>query len=56
VDWWGVGILIFEMLAGYTPFMPKPTNIMALYERVIKGEGFPELTDPINPANLAYPC
>lgn len=35
VDWWSFGILIFEMLAGYTPFCdPSP---MKTYEKILAG-------------------
>lgn len=35
VDWWSFGILIFEMLAGYTPFCdPSP---MKTYENILAG-------------------
>lgn len=36
VDWWSFGILIFEMLAGYTPFCdPSP---MKTYENILAGQ------------------
>jgi serine/threonine protein kinase len=35
-DWWAVGILIFEMLCGYTPF--KASTKMACYQRIIHDE------------------
>jgi protein kinase A len=36
VDWWCIGIFIFEMLASYTPFYGKGGN-MKMYERVVRG-------------------
>ncbi|KAH3900952.1 cAMP-dependent protein kinase SCDLUD_002414 [Saccharomycodes ludwigii] len=33
VDWWSLGILIFEMLAGYTPFYDS--NTMETYENIL---------------------
>lgn len=33
VDWWTLGVLIFEMAAGYPPFTAKDT--MKLYEKII---------------------
>lgn len=35
VDWWTLGVLIFEMLAGYTPFYDK--NPMVSCEKVLSG-------------------
>ncbi|CDR45935.1 CYFA0S20e02036g1_1 [Cyberlindnera fabianii] len=35
VDWWSFGILIFEMLAGYTPFYD--TSPMKTYENILAG-------------------
>lgn len=35
VDWWALGVLIFEMLAGYPPFYDdKP---MGIYQRILDG-------------------
>lgn len=35
-DWWAMGILVYEMLAGYPPFYaPEPFEI---YQKVLKGE------------------
>ena len=35
VDWYALGVLIFEMLAGYPPFFTEDGNPMKLYEKVI---------------------
>ncbi|KAI8093288.1 camp-dependent protein kinase 10 [Halteromyces radiatus] len=36
VDWWSLGILIFEMLAGYPPFYDD--NHFGIYERILGGK------------------
>lgn len=36
VDWWSLGVLIFEMLAGYTPFYD--TTPMKTYEKILSGK------------------
>lgn len=36
VDWWSLGILIFEMLCGYTPFWDNGSP-MKIYENILKG-------------------
>ncbi|OXA49339.1 cAMP-dependent protein kinase catalytic subunit [Folsomia candida] len=35
VDWWAVGVLIFEMCAGYPPFFGN--SQMAIYEKIVDG-------------------
>jgi len=35
VDWWAMGILIFEMLAGYPPFYDE--NPFGIYQKVLAG-------------------
>ncbi|KAI7898921.1 camp-dependent protein kinase 10 [Cokeromyces recurvatus] len=36
VDWWSLGILIFEMMAGYPPFYDD--NHFGIYERILGGK------------------
>lgn len=36
VDWWALGVLMFEMLAGYPPFTAE--NPYGIYQKVLKGE------------------
>ena len=36
VDWWGLGILVYEMLAGYPPF--SGANPYEIYERILEGK------------------
>jgi len=45
VDWWALGILIFEMLAGYPPFYDE--NPFGIYQKILKGAiEFPRHMDP----------
>jgi len=45
VDWWALGILIFEMLAGYPPFFDD--NPFGIYEKILGGRiQFPSHFDP----------
>ncbi|WWD03140.1 hypothetical protein V865_001187 [Kwoniella europaea PYCC6329] len=43
VDWYALGVLIFEMLAGYPPFFTEDGNPMKLYEKV----RYPSYFDPL---------
>jgi len=45
VDWWALGILMFEMLAGYPPFYDE--NPFGIYQKVLAGRiEFPRHIDP----------
>lgn len=45
VDWWSLGVLIFEMLAGYTPFYDSTP--MKTYEKILSGKiHFPSFFGP----------
>lgn len=47
VDWWSLGILIYEMLAGYPPFYDPNPNL--IYEKILAGKlVFPERIDPVS--------
>lgn len=37
VDWWSLGVLLFEMLAGYPPFYTEDGNPIKLYEKILAG-------------------
>ena len=36
MDWWALGILIFEMLAGHPPFFAD--NPLGIYEAILRGK------------------
>eukprot|EP01114_Cavostelium_apophysatum_P016833 TRINITY_DN4866_c0_g1_i1.p1 TRINITY_DN4866_c0_g1~~TRINITY_DN4866_c0_g1_i1.p1 ORF type:complete len:575 (+),score=98.55 TRINITY_DN4866_c0_g1_i1:319-2043(+) len=45
VDWWSLGILIFEMLAGYPPFSDEPNR--TIFEKIINDKAdMPEYFHP----------
>jgi len=45
VDWWALGILCFEMLAGYPPFYDE--NPFGIYQKILQGKiEFPRQFDP----------
>uniref|UniRef100_A0A7S1QAA8 cGMP-dependent protein kinase n=1 Tax=Alexandrium catenella TaxID=2925 RepID=A0A7S1QAA8_ALECA len=44
VDWWTLGILIFEMIVGYPPFVDE--DPMGIYQKILSGKiVFPKLFD-----------
>lgn len=46
VDWWALGILIYEMLAGYPPFYDE--NPFGIYQKILAGRiEFPKHFDPL---------
>merc|ERR1712012_915044 len=34
-DWWGVGVFIYELLAGWPPFMDNDGDVMKTYENIV---------------------
>ena len=36
VDWWALGILVYEMLAGYPPFYDE--NPFGIYQKILAGK------------------
>ena len=36
VDWWAIGVLIFEMAAGYPPFYAE--RPLQIYEKIVAGK------------------
>eukprot|EP00118_Oscarella_pearsei_P006731 m.31002 g.31002 ORF g.31002 m.31002 type:complete len:347 (+) comp31425_c1_seq1:837-1877(+) len=46
VDWWALGILIYEMLVGYPPFFDE--NPFGIYEKILAGKiDWPRHLEPI---------
>lgn len=46
VDWWALGVLIYEMLAGYPPYFDD--NPFAIYEKILAGKvEWPRHIDPV---------
>jgi len=45
VDWWALGVLLFEMLSGFPPFFDD--NPFGIYEKILSGKvDWPRHLDP----------
>lgn len=40
VDWYALGVLIFEMLSGLPPYHQAEPNHMILYEKIMRGPAY----------------
>jgi serine/threonine protein kinase len=40
VDWYALGVLVFEMLSGLPPYHQPDANPVALYEKITRGPAF----------------
>ena len=49
VDWWALGVLIFEMVVGYPPFYDS--NPFGIYEKILQGK----LVFPTDPKHVIDP-
>lgn len=38
VDWWAFGILVYEMMAGFSPFYTDDPDPMALFDKILVGK------------------
>lgn len=48
VDWYALGVLIFEMLAGYPPFYTESSHPVHLYEKILNATVvYPNFFDPL---------
>ncbi|KAK6195517.1 hypothetical protein SNE40_000930 [Patella caerulea] len=46
VDWWSLGVLIFEMMVGYPPFFDD--NPFGIYQKILAGKiAWPRQIDPV---------
>ncbi|GMH56910.1 hypothetical protein TrLO_g11298 [Triparma laevis f. longispina] len=55
VDWWAYGVLVYEMIYGYSPFYSDGVDQVTLFKRIVhvkydfpEGRGTPESTDLIS--------
>ncbi|XP_017020981.1 cAMP-dependent protein kinase catalytic subunit 2-like [Drosophila kikkawai] len=38
VDWWSFGVLVYEFVAGFTPFAVHSRDVMVMYTKICEGE------------------
>merc|ERR1719311_624746 len=50
VDWWTLGVLIYEFLVGSTPFFKEGSNDMATCKRILQGTSVIEWPKNVSPA------
>ena len=38
MDWWSFGVLVYEFVAGNSPFSPHNRDVMVMYTKICEGE------------------